>query len=852
MSKHTQKHRFPNGFELVYQRSADAPVVALDLWVRAGSTDETAKEAGIAHTIEHMMFKGTKRRAPGELAREVENLGGEINAFTSFDYTVYTLAVAGRYTAKAFDLLHDALVHSVFDGGELEREKLVILEEIKRSRDLPGQYLSRMLFSTAYTVHPYKNPVIGSEKSVASFTREDLLGFVNRWYRPGNMALVGVGDRPFGEILKLTEKTFGQMGKKPVVRRAARPREGLKTGFTVKMEGRNVTEVYFDLAFRAPGASHPDVPALDLLSTVLGDGESSRLNEKVKLSKNLVRSVSAGVYIPSDPGLFYITGVVEPGRFEEAYTAVAEEIYSLVRNEVAGADLNRAREMVEADFVFQRETAQTRAQKLGYCHVVLNDLDHEVNYLDKLAAVKPRDLKRVAGKYLSPEAGVLCLIHPKGEKAPLGKKAAGSIISSAAAPLKRGAKKAGNGEPLRVVLESGARILIERNSSVPIVALRAAFLGGSKCDPSSRGGIFHLMGECLPRGTVSRSVYDIGREVDRLGGHLDGVTGRNSFGLRSEFLSKHLESALDLVADILANPLFDAEEVEKAREDTIAYIKRRDDNPAGAAFRAFERLLYGKHPYGRDIHGTLESVALPKASELSALYRAYANPENFTLALVGDLDPEEVAFWLKEKLRFPKGGGGVHKVCPAPLPPAKPSAKKIPSPFEQSHIVLGFLGASLYDADRLALKVANSMLSGQGGRLFTRLRDELALAYAVTSHSLEGVDRGYVAGYIATSPERAAEARDGLLSEFRKLAGGGFEPEEVEKAKRKLAGGYEMSLQENGYRTSQMALDELYGLDWRSYRGQAAKILKVTPEEVAKAAKKYLGQATFAEVIVGP
>lgn len=852
MKKGIDRVRFANGFELVYQRSTAAPVVALDLWVKAGGADETSAQAGLAHVVEHMLFKGTARRPPGSMAREVENLGGEINAFTSFDYTVYTMAVASRYAAEGMDLLHDAASGSLFDPDELKREQLVILEEIKRSRDLPHQFLSRLLFSSAYRVHPYKNPVIGDAKSVAGFTRDDCLAFVGKWYRASNMALVCVGDRPFEEIRRLAETTFGKLKAAPLPKKQRRPAEPPRTKLKTAMSGRNTTEVYFDLAFGAPDAGHEDIAALDLLSTIMGHGDSSRLYERIKLKENLVRSISAGVYVPADPGLFYIGAVASSEDFPEALRAVADEIRTIREKPVREAELAKAREMVEADFIFHRETAQSRAQKLGYCHIVLNDPDHEDRYLAKLENLRTGDITGAARRYLDPSGAVLALIHPKGEKPPVTVGEASKILKSAngrrTVPVPAAGRKEG---PVRMILPNGARLLVDTNRAAPIVSMRAAFPGGSRLDPARTPGLFHFLGETLPRGTANRTVYEIADETDRIGGHLEGFSGRNSFGIVSSFLSKHLERALDLACDVLANPVFDPGEVEKAREDTLAAIARREDNPAGAAFRVFEKKLYGSHPYGNDVLGTEASVQSITPDRLSRLYQTAADPAGFAIALSGDVDPSEVYGILKERLSFPHKPGKPMREPEKPGLPGKAGITRRDSRFEQTHIVLGFLGTTVKTQDRLALRIANAMLAGQGGRLFTRLRDELALAYSVSSVNIEGLDRGYIAGYIATSPERADEAFRGLFDIMTGLAHD-FSDEEAEKAKKKLAGGYEISLQENEFRASQMALDEVYGLDWRDYRKVADKILAVKPSAVRKAAAGYLDPGNWAAVIAGP
>lgn len=843
---------FPNGFTLVHQRFSAAPVVALDLWVKAGGADEEPHQAGLAHVVEHMMFKGTARRAPGEAAREVENLGGEMNAFTSFDHTVYTITLSSRFAAQGVDILHDALTSSNFDQGELDREKLVILEEIKRTRDMPNQFLSRLLFSTAYRVHPYKNAVIGDERSVSGFSGDSCREFVGRWYVPENMTLVAVGDVDFEELKKLVAGTFGKLSGGRWKGRQPRPVEPGRAEFVFASRGRSVTEVYFDLAFAAPEAAHPDSPVLDLISTVLGDGESSRLNSRVKLDANLVRSVSAGVYIPADPGLFYLGGVVDEAKASEALKLIGEVTFELTTAILAPSELDRARERVEADFLFQLETAQSRAMKLGHACVVLGDINHERHYLERLNAVTPEIFRDTAAKYLKPDGATLCLIHPQGVRSPLTAHGSRKILVDALSPRKFKARAANAPRETRYTLPNGARLLIDRNHAAPLAALRVAFDGGTLNEPKGGAGLSHLTAECLPRGTLSRSVFDMAGEIDRLGGTLEGFSGKNSFGLHSEFLAKNLDAALELVCDVLNSPAFDPEEVEKALEDTLAAIRRREDNPAGRAFRAFETLLYGSHPYGRDVLGTLKSVERFKSADLKRFYAARTDPARMVFSVAGDVDPEEVRAQLAARLRLGAPTNGRAAAPAEPVRHTRPKIKRLDSPFEQTHIVLGYLGATVRDKDRLALKVANAMLSGQGGRLFAHLRDERALAYAVTSTSTDGVAPGYLAGYIATSPANAKEALEGLRREIAGLAVGRLDEEEVRKAERKLAGSHEISLQENSVRAAQMCLDELYGLDWLEFKSLAGKILKVSRADVEAVARKYLSTDGWVAALVGP
>ncbi|PLX39914.1 MAG: hypothetical protein C0608_10795 [Deltaproteobacteria bacterium] len=840
-----------NGLEVVYQRSNAAPVISLDLWIRAGSTSEKSGEEGIAHLLEHMLFKGTKKRGPGEIAREVENLGGEINAFTSFDHTAYTLLIASRYTLEGLDILTDAVSSSIFDPVEIEREKLVVLEEIKRSRDIPQLKLSKNLFSLAYEGHPYGNPVIGSEKSVSSFTSADLARFLARWYRPSNMVLVAVGDLTVERFFKLAEQTLGALHKKPRPRQMSLPKVLKHEQFNFSAEEHSVGEIHFDLAFKAPGATHKDVAALDLLTTILGQGESSRLNERIKLERNLVATIGAGSYSPKGPGLIYIAAVTQPEKFIDAYEAICEEIAALSRDLLPPDELRRAKETIEADFIYQRETVQGQGEKLGYFHVVYGGAHKEEQYLQDVGAVTPEKIRELARKHLRPERASLALINPEGTPAPIGKEDALKTLTKALTP--KSEKQVENGViSKRKPLPSGVTALIRRNPAVPIIAVRASMPGGLLSEPAGKEGSFHLLADCLTKGSQNRDVFDIARESDRLGGHVDGFTGRNSYGIKGEFLAKHAGEGLELVSDLLLNTSIPDVELEKAKDDLLQAIKRREDNPAAKAFRAFENLLYGEHPYGHDMLGTATSISALTREELLKLHHVHSNPSRIALSVVGDVDVEQTLHHLGELFN-----GEARPLIPIaeparPKTPESPRRLELNSPHEQAHIVAGFLGTTLYDEEGMALRVINALLQGQGGRLFRALRDEQGLAYSVTALTIEGLHRGYIASYIATSTDKKEIALEGLLGEMRKLAEGDFTAKEIEQAKTKLAGSFELNLQENSFQAAQLSLDELYGVGYLNYLEFAKKALAVSIDEVEAAAKKYLGGENWAAVIVGP
>jgi zinc protease len=307
-----------NGLRVVVQEDHFAPVVAIQVWVKAGSADETPDVAGAAHVHEHMIFKGTARRPVGAIAAEVESSGGNINAFTSADHTVYHVVLASRYCRTGLDILSDAMLNTTFDPHELEKELQVVMEEWKRGEDSPTSRAATELFRLAYTTHPYGRPVIGFRETVEALNRERVVNFYQRWYHPNNMTLVIVGDIDREVVRRNVTELFGarETVELPVRPRTAEPPQKELRLSAIDM---NIEEFYLYLGYPIPPADHPDVFALDLLSFILGGGESARLVQTVQAEKELVNWISASAYTPEDAGLFILAAALEQEKISPAW-----------------------------------------------------------------------------------------------------------------------------------------------------------------------------------------------------------------------------------------------------------------------------------------------------------------------------------------------------------------------------------------------------------------------------------------------------------------------------------------------------------------------------------------------------
>jgi zinc protease len=852
--------RLNNGLEVVLEENHVAPVVAFQAWVKIGSADEPPKLAGIAHVFEHMLFKGTKRRGVGEIAREVEGSGGEINAWTSHDETVYHLVLASRFFDAGLDILADTLQNASFDPAEFDRERHVVLEEIKQGLDDPERQAGQGLFHAAFDQHPYGRPIIGTEATVGRLRREDLVAFFSKCYVASNLTLVVVGDFDADSARQKITRAFASLPEG--VPASTRPKQAEQSQLRVVVAARDVKETQLLLGFHTPAINHADVPALDLLAVALGQGDSSRLNLEVVRNRQLVTNTSAYLFSARDPGLMVVAASLPPGRVDEATRALLDEILRLSREEMAQEELAKARTILESDRVYDKETVQGHARKLGFFTAIAGDVGFEDRYLASVQKLTPADLKRVAAQYLQvPNLTIFVqLPEPKTDKQRAKtdkitasiKKIAEAAEARADARFAR-ATAAGEGDRVVThVFPSGLKLLVLRDASVPIVAVRATWVGGLRYEDERSNGISHMLAALLSRGTKTRSAEQIMHEVEGMAGSISGYSGRNSLGLQAEFLSRYLERGFDLMTDCLLNAVFSEEELDKERRIVIDDIRAQEDNLGQVSFRLFHSGMWKKHPYRFDPLGTADSVAGFTRRKLLQHFRRFYAINNLTLAVVGDVDPNRVI--AKVATLFADASEAGAKQPEVTVEPAAEGPRQVFKFMakEQAHVVLGFPGVTFANPDRFSLEILAHVLSGQGGRLFSEIREKRALAYRVSAFSLEGMDPGYFAVYVATSPERVEEAVHAIRQELKAVSENGISADELQRAQRYLIGTHAIGLQRKSAIAAALAFYEAYGQGWRSYRLYGDNIMKVTVADVVRVARKYLDPKREVAAVVEP
>ncbi|NOQ66838.1 MAG: insulinase family protein [Desulfobacterales bacterium] len=859
LAPHLHKTTLDNGLTVLVKEMPGTRVATVQIWVKAGSVYENADEAGITHFIEHMIFKGTETRGPGELAGAIEGVGGQVNAYTSYENTVYHATLSAVHWEMALEVLAEAVMHSVFDPVELEREKKVVLEELSMRYDRPNIRLFHDLMATAYTRHPYRLPVIGNEESINSFSRDKILEYISKHYYPQNLTVVVVGDVKGQDVIARVSDLMGNRprGESETAPLVAEPVQDEARFFTIKAD---IMQPQIAIAIPISKFDSPDSPVLDVLAQIAGHGETSRLYRSLRDEKQLVYGINASAFTPTDPGMFEIMAVLDGSNMLQAFEASVAELFKFKYFSVTNVELKRAKHNLESDFVFNLERVEGQARVLGSFDMMTGD-PREDEYLEKIRAVTHEDIKRVAQKYFTEKAiNVGFLMETDSTFEPGREEIEATIARSEDAAIH------GDSEAMlantylsgvhRFELENGITLLVREDDTVPTVGIRAVFPGGIRAETPVTNGAFSYISDLLPRGTLNMSANEIAEAVADMAGGITGFAGKNTFGIKADFLARFFPDGLNLVRDIIREPAFNATEAGKILPELLAQLKQQEDSLTSFAFQEFNGMMFEGHPYGLNSIGSADAIKSFTPAALKNIYQQHAQPDHLVLAISGDVKAEET----KDLVVRLFGDWQVSQTSVEQeieeeiLPPSlltKEKIQEISRDKEQVHLIIGFLGATLKDGDRFTLEILDTILSGQSGRLFTELRDKQSLAYSLSSFSFFGIDTGAFGIYIGTSPDKKEQAIKSVWHELNTMREEKVSEEELNRAKNILISQYELAMQTHSAQALDLGLNETYDLGQDFGNKYILAIKEIDAAKVLQAARKYILPDAYVMVAVG-
>jgi len=818
-----------NGLTVILRENHSSPVVNLRFYVKSGSIHEGQYlGAGITHYLEHLMSDGTTNRTLEEIEREVEEIGGGYNAYTTKDHACYFIETSKEHFDQALDLLSDQAMNVTLPQEAVDTQEGIIIREINMGYDEPSRRIYNMFGEVMFRVHPTKYPVIGYVENFERLTREDVVDYHSRMYVPNNIIFVAVGDFDQDEALEKIREAFKDFERRPLDLPTL-PSEPPQLGRRVLREQRDLDMAYVLMGFHTVQLSHPDLYPLDVFSHILSEGKSSRLYRKLVDELGLVYSVTTWSHTPAyDAGTFAISMTMDPANIDAAIEAVTEEIYKFKKKKVTKAEIGKAKKIKTAEFFFGMQDVESIASSLGRSELTSGNPDFDEAYAANIQGVTANEIIDVVNRYFYDDNIGIAILEPHSDE------------EQAAVKKTRTAPDVGEIE--KHVLDNGLTILIKENRTTPIVSIGSYSFGGARFEEADRNGVANYVTKMMPRGTRKRSGEKIARELDTMGASYSCSANHTRIECEMTVLAEDLPKGLDLFADVLRSPKFDAKEMEKERELVQASILARADNWTTDAMDRMLIELYPTHPYGRPPVGTAETVDAISRDDLAAHHAEYVTPNNTVITVFGDVDSGEVLATLKKSLGKWKSGA---EASPGAVREADRGEPEIFTTYHdraQTIIFMGYRGMPYESEDRYAMDVLDAVISGiyyPGGWLHTDLRGN-SLVYVVHAYNWTGYDAGYFGIYAATYDEALDQAVDIINGYMGQIVDEQVSDEELGLAKQLCVIMKQTSEQTNQSQAKDAAIAELYGLGYDYNENYGARIKAVTRADVQAVAAKYL------------
>ncbi|MGI8668292.1 MAG: M16 family metallopeptidase [Aridibacter sp.] len=872
-----KEYKLKNGLRVIMHRDKSTPIVAVNVWYHVGSKNEVEGKTGFAHLFEHMMFQGSKNYND-EYFGPLQKAGANINGSTNPDRTNYYEVVPSNFLELALFMESDRM------GGLLEA---MTMDKLDNQRDVVKnerrQRYDNQPYGTAFekisaliypTDHPYHWTTIGSLADLSAASMEDVQGFFRQYYVPNNASLVIAGNFDEKQAMQWVEKYFGSIKTGEAINRPDPKQPEIKGEMRKEYED-DVRLPRRYMVWHSVPLMDKDEAALDILASVLSSGRGSRLQSKLVYDKELVQNVSASNSTREIGGNFIITATARPGKsLDEIEKEINVELERIKKEAPTMEELTRAKNGYESGFIFGLQTVLGKANALNSNATFFGKPDLFQQQLNEYRKVTPEDVQRVAKEYLDENRLVMSFVAGKKQGTPTNSAANKPTsvsddedekmeekASKDETDYSKNLPKAGANSKFSIPsiekkkLSNGMNVWLVPQKELPIVSTNMVMTTGGTANPDGKEGLASLTAGLLETGTKTRSATEIANEQQAIGANIGAFSDWDSTNITAQTLTKHLDTALNLYADVVVNPIFPADELETARKRALIGFLQRKDDPNAIAAVAYSKLLYGvNHPYGKALSGTESSIKNIKREDLVKFYETYYRPNNATLIVVGDVDAET----LMPKLEKAFADWKTAKVPDTNVPKVnnfdKPGIYIVDKPgAAQSIVQVGQIGVSRDNPDYVPLQVMNSILGGQfTARLNLNLREDKGYTYGARSGF--AFRRG-AGPFTASAGVQTAVTRESVVEFMRELNGiRGARPvtgDELDYNKQSIIRRFPASFETVGQISGQLSNLIVYGLPDNYFNDFLSKVDSVNLKDVDCVANKYLTPDKMAILIVG-
>jgi zinc protease len=854
-----------NGLTVITQELHYAPVVASAVAYRVGSRNESDGIRGISHFVEHMMFKGTPTMPKARFWQIVQRDGGWANGWTSNDMTVYFLVLPSSRIGDALQIESDRMANTLFDSAEAVSERNVIAEERRMgSTDDPDGALYEALSQAAFTVHPYRHPVVGYDGDILNFSRESGLEYYRRFYSPANAVLSVVGDFDTQELLQMIEARFGSIP-------AGAQAPGLSE-IEPPQVSRRIVEIRhssnlsrFAMAFHTPAGNDPDTPLVGMLCTMLSGGRASRLEASL-VQSGLASDAYAWNEAGMDPGLLVVGASLMPGVEPDSIEKVIRaELDALCTEPLTDVEMQSLRDRARAGMIIQNSSPLGLCLEYVSSQAAYGDPLLSSRQLEIVEAATSDDLMRVAARYFAEGTETIAVLTPTGELGFGGTRERQSLPVDMEEPtaidytgleipdemLAAPSTSVSDGVQIRQ-LSNGLMVMVREDHTFPLASISFAIPMGTLMTDPSLAGIEEITASAMMHGTVEYPYALFHDRLESKGSSLRFRAGAENSSGSVTVLAEDTNLALEVIADLLLRPAFRQDDFETVRGEALAGVAQSGESVFSLGGENLGRLILRDPMQARvQTEETLNSITLQHVSDF---WEACCRPQGSIIVVVGDVDSEAV-------IAEVEGLFGSWENPDAPLPAVDVMVYSdlpgdtLVEPMQgraQAGVFIGTPGPGYLSDDYIAFRTMNGILgSGIGSRLGHFVRDDQGLAYAVGSYLMASRNQGVFTSYLATRADYAIQAIESVISECERIAAEDVDPVELRLEQASAAAGHALSFMSYSDQSAELREFYMQGQppDWD--RVSVVETLELTAEDIREVAERYLGAGRWFVSVAG-
>ena len=863
-----KEYKLKNGLTVLLHEDHSTPIVAVNAWYHVGSKNEAPGRTGFAHLFEHMMFQGSGNYIDGW--RAVDELGGNVNGTTNEDRTYYYEAIPSNFLERTLYMEADRMGNllAAMDQAKLDNQRDVVKNERRfRVDNVPYGTMGERIDEIMYPEnHPYHHSVIGSMADLSAASIDDVKNFFRQYYVPNNAYLALSGDFNEKQARAWIEKYFGKIKAGAKIDRPNVPMPQLSSVIRKQYEDPFANLPRVNLVWPGVRQYHADEPALDILANVLSTGRGSRLQSNLIFGKELAQQVFASDGTSEIGGQFQISATARQGKsLDEIEQEINKEIERVKKDGVTADEVNRAVSAREAQAIYGLQTVLGKGGRIADYAGYVGQPNYFQQDLDRYLKVTPDEVKRVANQYLGANHLVMAYVPSKTPPPPAAtdkpastetKKKDTALIAKQEAMLPKGGPDPKFTLPAieKSKLSNGLNLWVVQQHELPIVSMNLVINGGGAVESADKSGVASMTAAMLTQGTKNHSALDISNSLQAIGAQVNGGAGWDNSGVSMQTITKNLDKALDIYADVVTNAAFPDQEFQQLKRRTLGGLLQRKASATAVAGVVYDKVLYGEQPYGRQLTGDEKTIKALGRDDLASFYRANYVPNNSTLIVVGDVQPADIKARLEKAFANWKAGDVKAYNLSEQRMAAKPAIYIVDKPgAAQSSVSIGAVGIERSNPDYYAVQVMNSILGGGGtARLFMNLREDKGYTYGAYSRFTPR----RAAGPFSASGEIQTVSTKEAVQEFLKEINGirGTRPvtqTELEVNKQTFIRRFPAGFETVGGISNQLANLVTYTLPDSYFNDYIRNINAVTVDDVNRVANKYLDPSKMAIVIVG-